>query len=208
MAWPRVHCDPSAPSAFAVAHQVARRQWRREHACAMEREGNRAGAIVTVIVKRAVTTAPNIWLPAQCVRRPDCVLHILRRPRRRVSDPVPQHRPTTRYRGSISPPFDLRCRFILPLLVLIPVLIFIISGFSLRPRHWHSPGALICHSDWLRRAISLILLFVVIRPRRASHYRSDRRRCYRSQNTRRPMSYRCGYSVHHGVDHRERLQGH
>src|SRR5260370_35306591 len=57
-----------------------------------ERERNRAGTIVTVIVKRSVSPAPNVRAIADCVDPPDCMLDRVGRVRRRVGDSVPQHR--------------------------------------------------------------------------------------------------------------------
>ena len=74
----------------------------------MERVRNGARAIVAVIVKRAVAAAPNVRLAPQRVRRPDGILHVLRRPRRRISDAVAQHRPFARDHRPVSSPFDLR----------------------------------------------------------------------------------------------------
>src|ERR1700682_2334209 len=60
MARSRVNRNPSAASAFSVAHQIARWQRCREQTCAMERVRNGARAIVAVIVKRAMAAAPNV----------------------------------------------------------------------------------------------------------------------------------------------------
>src|SRR2546423_7980863 len=61
---PGINRHPSAAAAFAEAHQVARRHRRIQHPRAVEREGNSPGTIITAIVKRTVTAAPDIWFAA------------------------------------------------------------------------------------------------------------------------------------------------
>src|SRR6476646_1803460 len=58
VAGPGINCDPPATAAPAVLHEVIRRQRRREQPAAMQREGNGSGAIVAVIVERAVPATP------------------------------------------------------------------------------------------------------------------------------------------------------
>ena len=58
----------------------------------MKRERNRSRTIVTVIAKRSVTAAPNIWAIMNCVHRPDRVFDCVGRVRWRVCDSVSQHR--------------------------------------------------------------------------------------------------------------------
>src|SRR5713101_10163903 len=58
----RVNREPAAAAAPAVTKKIARRQRLLEHPGVMERERNRAGTIVIVIVivKRSVSPAPNV----------------------------------------------------------------------------------------------------------------------------------------------------
>ena len=65
----------------------------------MKCERNRARTIVTVIVKRSVSPAPNIRSIANCVDRPNCILDRVGRVRRRIGDSIPQHRAITRNHG-------------------------------------------------------------------------------------------------------------
>src|SRR5664279_5047403 len=169
----------------------------------MQRVRNRSGTIIAVIVKRAVTAAPDVRLAAQCIRRPDRVLHILRRPRRRVSDAVAQDGPLPLDRRSISSPFDLWVRVFVILLVIL-ILIVIVCQFSPRPRWRDPPYRLIRDPNWVPGA-SLLLLFVLIGSLRASHHRSDRCGRNRSQNARRFLNDRCSHGVNRRVNQRERL---
>lgn len=86
----RINREPTSAASFAVTKKIARRYWLIKHSGVMEREGNCSGAIVTVIAKRAVSPAPNVRAPANCVHRPDRMFHTVGRVRRRVSDSVTQ----------------------------------------------------------------------------------------------------------------------
>src|SRR5438067_4207627 len=56
----RVNCEPTSAAALAVTKKIARGQWLFEHSSVMQREGNCSGAIVTVIVKRSMSSTPNV----------------------------------------------------------------------------------------------------------------------------------------------------
>src|SRR5438105_6560797 len=71
VAGPRKNRDPAAATAFAVTHEIARRQRRRKQSRAMQRIGDRARAIVAAIVKRTVSAAPDVRFAANGVRGPD-----------------------------------------------------------------------------------------------------------------------------------------
>src|SRR5437764_12647784 len=64
VAGPRINCDPASATALAIAHEIARRQRRRQQSRAMQCVGDRARAIVAAIVKRAVAAAPDVGLAA------------------------------------------------------------------------------------------------------------------------------------------------
>jgi hypothetical protein len=199
MARSRVNRNPSAASAFAVTHQIVRWQRCREQPRTMERIRNRTRAIIPIIVKRAVAAAPNVRPAAQCVRCPDCILHIFRRPRRRISETVAQQRTFTRDHRAVAAPFDLRARFS----ILLPTVI--VLRVRARIEGWGRSSALICHPNWLRPA--LIPLFVIVDPLRARHSGYDSsllvvcgpdRRCRgRSQNARCSRNNRHGHRVNH-----------
>src|SRR3982074_201558 len=59
VAGPRINRDPAAATAFAVPHEIARGQRRRQQSRAMQGIRNRAGAIVATIIKRSVSAAPD-----------------------------------------------------------------------------------------------------------------------------------------------------
>src|SRR5438552_1381822 len=86
-----VNRDPTAAATFAVTKKIARRQRLLEHAGIVKGERNCAGTIVTVIMKRSVSPAPNIRSIANRVHRPDCMFDAVGRVRRRVSNSIPQH---------------------------------------------------------------------------------------------------------------------
>src|SRR6267378_6828041 len=88
----RVNREPSAAAALAVTKKIARGQRLLEHAGIMKRERNCSGTIVTVIMKRSVSAAPNVGTVANRVDRPDCMFDRVGRVRRRVSNSVSQHR--------------------------------------------------------------------------------------------------------------------
>src|SRR5690242_4996477 len=54
----------------------------------MQREGNRTRTVVSVIMERTVSPAPDIRTTTNCVHRPDRMLHAVRRVGWRVSDSV------------------------------------------------------------------------------------------------------------------------
>jgi len=88
----RVNRDPTSATAFPVTKKIARRQRLLEHAGIVKRERNGAGTIVTVIMKRSVSPAPNIRSIANGVHGPDCMFNAVGRVGRRVSDSISQHR--------------------------------------------------------------------------------------------------------------------
>src|SRR5258708_6385870 len=88
----RVNREPAAAAAFAVTKKIARGQRLLEHAGIMKRERNGAGTIVTVIMKRSVSPAPNIRSIVNGIHRPDCAFDGVGRVRWRVSNSIPQHR--------------------------------------------------------------------------------------------------------------------
>src|SRR5207245_10181073 len=85
--------EPAAAAALAVTKKIARRQRLLEHPGVMERKRNRAGTIVTVIVKRSVSPAPNVRVIADCVDRPGYMFNRFGHVRRHCSSSVPRHRP-------------------------------------------------------------------------------------------------------------------
>src|SRR2546423_9565849 len=84
----------------------------------MEREGNRPGTIVTAIVKRPVTAAPDVRFAAQGIRRPDRVLYALRRMRWCIRDATAQNRAASRHHRPIAPLFE-SANFLFLLLIVI-----------------------------------------------------------------------------------------
>ena len=83
MAGPRVNRDPLPATGLAIGQETLRWHRRSEQPGVVKEEGNRARAIVAAIVKRAVAAAPDIRSPGQKIRRPDPMLHIVRRLRGR-----------------------------------------------------------------------------------------------------------------------------
>src|SRR2546421_7883615 len=88
----------------------------------MEREGNRPGTIVTAIVKRPVTAAPDVRFAAQGIRRPDRVLYALRRMRWCIRDAATQNRAGARHHRPIAPLFDA-ADFLFPFLILLLIVL-------------------------------------------------------------------------------------
>src|SRR5438094_306235 len=88
----RVNRDPTSATAFPVTKKIARGQRLPEHAGIVKGERNGAGTIVTVIMKRSVSPAPNIRSIANGVHGPDCMFNAVGRVGRRVSDSISQHR--------------------------------------------------------------------------------------------------------------------
>src|ERR1043166_8266467 len=111
---------PTSPAALAVTHEVARGQWRVQDPGAMKGVRDRSGTIVTAVVERPVTAAPDIGFAANGVGGPDRVLHALRRAGRRISDSVPQYRPASPHHGAVAAPFGspalLRILFVIIIL--------------------------------------------------------------------------------------------
>src|SRR5947209_6461194 len=93
MSGPGINGDPATAAPFAEAHQIARGQGRTQQSRPVERERNRAGTVITAIVKRTVSAAPNIRLSPERVRSPDRIFYGLRSARRSVGNSVPQDRP-------------------------------------------------------------------------------------------------------------------
>lgn len=87
----RVDREPSTATALTVTKKIARRDRLTEQTGVMKGKRNRSGTIVTVIVKGSVSPAPNIWATANCVHRPNCLLHAVRGVRRSIGNSVPQH---------------------------------------------------------------------------------------------------------------------
>src|SRR2546423_8685973 len=88
----------------------------------MQRERNRPRTIIAAIVKRSVPAAPDIGLATQGIRRPDCVLHALRRVRGRISDSALQNSAASRHHRSFSAFLDAAALFLLLILILIILL--------------------------------------------------------------------------------------
>src|SRR3954468_6086245 len=119
VAGPGINRHPPAASAFAEAHQVARRQGRIQNSSAVKRKRDRPRTIVAAIVKRPVSAAPDVRFAAQPVRRPDRVLDALRRPRRPIRHSVPQNSAIARHYRPVSPLLDATDLFLFLILVLI-----------------------------------------------------------------------------------------
>jgi len=92
VAMPGINRKPSAAAACTVTEKIARRYWLIEQAGVMKRERNRSGTIITVIVKRSVSAAPNVGTTANCVHGPDRVFDRVRRVGWRISDSTSQDR--------------------------------------------------------------------------------------------------------------------
>src|SRR4051794_1802535 len=70
-----VNREPASASAFAVTHQIARRQRRIQKSGMMKRVRNRSRTIIPAIVERAVATAPDIRSSGNRIDRPNGMLH-------------------------------------------------------------------------------------------------------------------------------------
>src|ERR1700680_45043 len=86
----RIDGDPPAATAFAITEKITRGQRHLEKIGMMQREGNGPGAVVAVIVERAVAAAPDVRFATESVRRPDGGLHVRRGIRWRIGDSVAQ----------------------------------------------------------------------------------------------------------------------
>ena len=88
----RVNGDPFSAAMIAEMGELARAHGSSEQTSRGERERNRPRTIVAAIDEGSVTSAPDIGLPAQLIRRPDGALHREWRALRGAGDAVAQLR--------------------------------------------------------------------------------------------------------------------
>ena len=158
VARPGINGHPSPAAAFAITHQVARRQRRGEQSPSMQRVRDRTRAIVSAVVERPVPAAPDIGLATNGVRGPNRILHALWRVGRRIGDSITQNCPASRHHRPIAAPFDLRTFLLLILILILPI-------FTIWPDSAGSWRCRIRSPDWSRGFfVKTVHLFTAGRP--------------------------------------------